>query len=190
MDPTYKGLSVPQAHKRDVRSGPNFKLIILVSVGLLAIVTVLGLIFGGSSGNKYLGMQFTYRLEHLRTLAADGSNVADNDLKKLASEAHIIITGHLTTIKPLIPTVKSDKKLTALKTAEQDAAGDKTLSDAKLNGAYDTAYKQLFEQKLQETYALATELHDKTSSKKLRTALEQLQTDLNSYYLRSLAIQL
>lgn len=159
------------------------KLILLIAGGFLAIVLVLGLIFSnGGGGSKYLTQRFMFRIERLQSMAREGTKSSNNEVRKIASEMTIILSGHTSTLQPLMPIGKADKDLAKVRIEEQDDAGQKTLKDAQLNGIFDTTYKRLLEQKLQETYALATEVKTKYSNAKLKTAIESLQEDLNTYY--------
>lgn len=190
MDPTFKGLSAPLPSTRPTRRAPQLKLILLIAGGFLLIVTVLGLIFSRGGTDKYLSQRLVYRIERVQALTNSAENASNNEIRKIASEVRIVLSGHATTLKPLLPSAKTDKQLAAIKTAEQDETGQKALSDAKLNGVFDSTYKRLFSEKIQETYALAGEIHDKTPNKSLKTALANLRNDLQAYYTQLQAIQL
>ena len=183
MDPTFKGLSTPVPTKTRP-AGPNIKLAVIIALVFIGLVTIVGVIFSNnSSGNRTLSQQLVYRLEALDTLTANAqATIKDENLAKTNAEVSLIVSGDVATIKQLVGTVKVDKKLAALKTAEADAQTTTTLKDAQLNGTYDTTYRTVLGQKLQNAYALAKEVQDASSSKKLDAALQSLQNNLSTYY--------
>lgn len=182
MDPTYKGLPTPLPTIQRKR-GPNLKLVALIAGGFLLLITILGMLFANSgSGNSEQNQRLLYRLEALIALTSgDQSNVKNDDLQKISAELSLILTGDQTTLKTIIPTVKSSKTLVAIKTAEADATTTEKLKTAAANGTYTATYKTVLQDKLSAMYALATTVSGSTSSTKFKNALATLNEHLTLY---------
>ncbi len=183
MDPTYKGLATPVPNKINQTSGPNLKLVVLISLAVLAVLGIVGFfISSAGSEDRYLTQRLSYRLDTLDTIAGGAqANVSDDNLRKISSELSLVLTGDIAAIKKLLPIVKTDSKLTAIKTEETDKTTMDGLKDAKLNGIYDTAYKTALVEKLQTSYQLTQDVKSKSSSKSMKSALTTLGEHLNFY---------
>lgn len=183
MDPTYKGLSVPTPTK--VRSGGlNMRKPLLIGGGILVLFIIIGIIANFLTPNTtIISQRLLYRVDALNTLMNSARASIQNDaLAKINADLLIVMTGDYTALNKVIPTAKTTKELTAIKTEEADATTTANLKTAKVNGQYDSTYKTTLIQKIEATYALATELQNKSSKSSVKTALTTLKEHLNTYY--------
>jgi hypothetical protein len=190
MDPTYKGFSVPTPTK--VRSGGlNLRKPLLIGGGVLLVFVIVGLIANLMTPNTTtLTQRLLYRLDALNTLANSARpNISSDSLAKINADLLIVTTGDYASLTKVIPTVKSTKELTAIKTEEADAATTESLKTAKVNGQYDNTYKAVLMQKIESASALANELQGKTSKTSVKSALTTLKEHLNTYYTQLQALQ-
>lgn len=183
MDPTYKGLSVPTPSKTRP-GGPNLRKALLIGGGLLLVFVVIGFIANLLAPNTTdISQRLLYRVDALNTLVSNAQdNISSDDLGKINADLSIILIGDYKALTNVIPTVKTTKELTAIKTEEADAATTDALKTAKVNGQFDSTYKKTLMQKLEATYALSNELLTKSSKSTTKTALTTFREHLITYY--------
>lgn len=148
----------------------------------MAIAVAVGLFIASSSSSPIAQMQrLSARLDSLKLIIDEGTkNVKNGDLRKVQSDASILVAGDISTVKAAMQTAgigKTDKAIAAL---EVDTATLETLTDARLNGRFDDAYKKALSQKLENTMALMREVHDKTNSRALKVALSKAYDNFGS----------
>ena len=183
MDPTFKGLSTPVPDKTKT-NGFNFKLVLLVTVGFLAVVVGAVLLASNlTKSSQYVNQRFIYRMEALTSMASKAqADIGEETLAKTNAELSLVLSGDTAIVKKIIPTVKTNKTLSGIRTEETDKDSLDSLKSAKINGIYDMTYKRILSQKIQTAMALATEVNEKSSSKELKTELERLSSHLQTYY--------
>lgn len=149
---------------------PNFKVFGLIA-GVLILLVVAIVVISGLLNKDSIGTQSQHlaaRLTNLSALTTSASKQLSNgDLKKLNAEASIITDGVVSNLAGTLPK-KVDK---AVASDESDASDTTKLGNAALAGTYDTAYRQVLQQKLESITALLSEMSNKTNSKKLRTTI-------------------
>lgn len=183
MDPTYKGLSVPTPTK--VRQkGPSFKRPLLIGLGgVLFIILLWVLVTIFSPNTTAISQRTLYRVDSLTTMMKSAqSNIQDDSLAKLNADLYIVILGDYSALSKAIPTAKSSKELTAIKTEETDAATTAKLKTAKVNGKFDSTYKAVLLQKMEAANALAVELKGVSSKSAVKSALTTFTGHLQTYY--------
>lgn len=183
MDPTYKGLSVPTPSKTRPGS-PNLRKALLIGGGILVLFIIIGFIANLMTPNTTnISQRLLYRVDALNELVSDAQdNISSDDLAKINADISIVLIGDYKTLTGVIPTVKTTKELTAIKTEEADATTTEALKTAKINGQFDSEYKTVLMQKLETTYALSNELLTKSSKSTTKAALTTFREHLITYY--------
>jgi hypothetical protein len=161
---------------------------LLVVAGLLvAVLAGAGLMFANRDTSGPLSTRLLYRLDALVDILNDGKKNASSDkLRKVTSEASILLAGDLTAIEAALPEQKGKDPADIVDAESSDSSLDR-LKVAKINGVYDSAYDSELTAKLESSNALVRELYDETRNKPLREALRtlnqhlvQLQKDLSA----------
>jgi len=188
MDPTYVGqpMRVPTKLPHH-RNGPSGQMLLILVALLVAVLLGVVLVVANQDKSGPLSQRLTYRLDALQDILKDGKKNANSDkLRKITSEASILLVGDTTAVESTVPKVKG-KKPAAVVDAEDSKPSLERLKEAKINGTYDNAYTSELTTKLESTSALTRELYDESHNKKLREALNvmhqhlaQLQKDLAS----------
>ncbi len=182
MDPTFKGLPTPLPTARQ-QQGPNFRLILLVASGFLLLIFVLGLLFSSGGSPTDTTQRLVYRIDALIALTSSAkSNIKDDELAKLNAELSLTLIGDQALLTSVLPKVKVDKTLTAIKKEEADSATLALLKDASVNGTHDTTYRSVLSTKIQETSALAEEVSSASSKKVIKDILTTLKDHLTIYF--------
>lgn len=156
-------------------------LLIIGGVVVALIIAGLLLMLGRGSSPVEQMQRLSARLETLGTILEQGTQyVRGAELKKVQSDASILIKGDTATLESAMQTAglaKVDKDIAA---SETDPDTLEELNDARLNGRFDDAYKKVLAQKIEETMALMREVHDKTNSRALKAALSDAYDHQNS----------
>lgn len=172
MNPQYTDTLPPAPTKIKSQRFPA-KLIVL-AIGLIIVLAIGGgLMVLSKSNNPITQMQrLSVRLDTLQALLKEGTkNVRNPDLKKVQTDASILVAGDAASIGQAIEVAgvkKIPKDITAL---EADATTFATLADAKFNGHFDDAYIKALSLKLESTMALMREVQAKTGNAQLKAAL-------------------
>lgn len=174
------GAPVPLPTTR--RSGGPFSRQTLL-VGIILIVAVIAgllLLTMGGDHSGALQQRLDARQKTLIKLVGDGQkNLQDDKLLKLNSELSLVLLSDNNTLtSALTLPKKTDKTITA---NEADTATFDKLDTARINGQYDTTYKDALTQKLTTTLALMRELNDAAKKKSVKTALSTEYTHLAGY---------
>jgi len=101
----------------------------------------------------------------------------------------IVLASDSVALKKVIPTAKTTTELTKIKTEEADAASVTKLKTAKINGQYDTTYKDILIQKIETANALVTELYGKATKSSVKSELVTINEHLKVYYAQLKALQ-
>lgn len=173
------GQPVPVPTKMPVqRGGLSGRMMLIIVILLVAIIAGGALLFAGQDRSGPLSQRLTYRLEALEDILKDGKKNASTDkLRKVTSEASILLAGDMATLETVIPP-KKGKKPAAIIAAESSAPSIERLKSAKINGTYNTAYESELTAKLETTSALTREFYKESKSKKVREALNMLYEHL------------
>lgn len=177
MNPQYQStLSPPPIKNSTSRFSP--KTLLLGGGILFTILIAIALLVMGNGNKPISQMQhLSARFDNLQTILKEGTkNVQGDGLKKIQSDASILVIGHTALIDAAMKSAglgSVPKEITAL---EADSATLKTLSGAELNGQFDTAYQKVLAQKIESTMALMREVQDKTNSKTLKSSLSTAYT--------------
>ncbi len=183
MDPTLLGRPVPTPTAQKP-AGAFPARVVLIILGIIAVlVGGFMLIAAGSDNSGQLMQRLSARQATTLKLVADGQkNLSDDNLQKINSELNLILLSDSAHIQSEMAKAgiakKMDKDIVA---AEADSATFDKLATAKLNAQYDTTYRTTLGQKLESLAALLRELHDKTKSKTLKTALVAEYKHLSGY---------
>lgn len=186
MDPTYIGQSVPTPIKMPNRGNRLSGRTVLIVAGLLVAVLVgAGLMVANRDNTGPLSQRLTLRLGALEDILKDGKKNASSDkLKKITSEASLLLAGDMTAISGAVPKSKAKPSKTVA-ASEDSAASIARLKDAKINATYNSAYESELTTKLEASSALIHELYNETRNKSLKEALNttnkhlgQVQKDL------------
>lgn len=172
MDPSYQGRipQVPYSSRQGrgrLRLSPRALLIGII----LAVLVIVGAVLMSQSGDKSgpLQQHLTARLATLQKMTDEGEkNIKSSDLREFNARLRIQLSSDIKSISDNVKASKPDKQIAA---NEADAASFASLHDAQLNSRFDDAYRKLIYQKLDSTMSLMKELHSKTPSKKLKTAV-------------------
>lgn len=155
----------------------------MLLVGGIAAVVIGGLLLllnQDSSGQ--LQQRLYARQTTTMKLLADGQmNLSGDDLSKLNSELSLILASDHTGLVSALKSVGLKKVEDTIKSEEADTDVFKSLRTAKLNAQYDSVYLAALTQKIDSLHALLKELHGKTRSEKLRTALATEYKHLTPY---------
>lgn len=171
MDPTYLGQPMQAPTKQPRRRGVSGRALLLVAVLLVAVLAGVGLMLAKKDTAGPLSQRLTLRFDALEDILADGKKNASSDkLKKITSEATLLMLGDRAAIEAALP-AKKPKKIPSLVAAEDSESSITRLKDAKINATYDTAYTSELTAKLETTSALVRELHSASRSKSLKNAL-------------------
>lgn len=182
MDPSYLGQPIPTPVANKPR-GIMTKRTLFFIIGAVFAIGAAGFMLLASGDNSgQLQQRVSARQATLQKLIADGQkNITNDDLAKINAELNIILLSDNTALQSGLKTAgmkKTDKTITA---AEADAATFEKLADAKLNAQYDAAYQAALTQKLESHRALLQELHGKTKSRSLKSALAREYEHLGRY---------
>lgn len=173
MDPTYQGFGAPVPTKNPYRRSSPGKMIGLIVAGL--VVVVIGIVLMVNSGDKTIALQqrLIARLDTMQKIVEDGrKNAKSPDLRELNSVIAIQTLSDATTLKAAMAKAgKPSKEHTA---SEADTESFNELKEAALNSRFDSTYEKIIAAKLDSTNALIKEIYDKTSSKKLKTELNEV----------------
>lgn len=154
------------------------RTLIFGAIGAAVVALGLLLLFGQGDGSSEQAQRLSARLGTLSGLVQNADqNIKSGDLRKVNSEARIVILGNVSALKaPLAAAgaAKLDKKIVA---AEADTATSATLNDAAITGKYDSAYARALNQKLESTGLLMLEISQKTKSRALKAALQKAAAD-------------
>lgn len=182
MDPTFKGLSPPVPQKRPA-GGPSFKLILAIvgaALVLLTIIVIVGNNLGSSTQNN--AQRLIFRLDSLKSLTTTASrDVVDESLSSINSSLSLVLSGDIAAVKNVIKEKKIDKVLADIKKEEANDETLTRLNSAKTNGTYDSTYREVLRERLQNAYNLSVEIN-KHASKQQKESLNQLQKNLSTYY--------
>lgn len=168
MGPTNSGYGYYGEQKKKF----PIKLVAVIAVMVIIVVILIGVI-GAALGSNGLGTQAQHlsaRLTNLSAVTAGAATQLHNgDLKKINAETALVTTGAGADLASILPK-NVDKSITA---AEADTTDTTSLSNAALNGTYDTVYKQVLQQQLQSVSALLVEMIGKAKSAPLSQTLTQ-----------------
>lgn len=182
MDPTYLGQPIPTPVAQKSRGVMTKRTLLFVIGAVLALGAALFMLLASGDSSGQLQQRAKARQATLLALIADGQkNIVNDDLAKLNAELSIILLGDDAALQAGLKTAglkKVDKTITA---AEADAETFEKLADAKLNAQYDTLYRSTLAQKLESHRALLQELHSKTKSRSLKSALASEYEHLGIY---------
>lgn len=172
MDPSYQG-RVPQVPYSSRQGGGRFRLNprMLMIGGILLVLVIVGFVLMSQSGDKSGALQqhLSARLATLQKMTDEGEkNLKSADLREFNARLRIQLTSDTKSISDNLIIAKTDKTISA---NEADTASFDALKDAQLNSRFDDTYRKLIAQKLDSTMALMKELHGKTPSAKLKSAL-------------------
>lgn len=186
MDPSYQG-RVPQVPYSSGQRGRGLRLSprgVVIGI-VLAVAVMVGALLITQSSDKTVPLQqhLTARLATLQKIAAEGDkNIASGDLRAYNARLRIQLISDVKSISDAVATQKLDPVIVA---NEADNASFDSLKDAQLNSRFDDAYRKLLSQKFDSTMLLMKELHGKTQSAELKSALstaygnlEKLQTEV------------
>lgn len=183
MDPTYLGQPIPTPTAQKPASAFPAKLVLIILAIIAVLVGGFMLIAAGSDNSAQLMQRLSARQGTTLKLIADGQkNLTDDNLQKINSELTLVLLSDSTLVQSELTKAgiakKMDKDIVA---SEADSATFDKLATAKLNAQYDTTYRVTLTQKLESLNALLRELHDKTKSKSLKTALAAEYKHLGDY---------
>ena len=183
MDPTYLGQPIPTPTAQKPASAFPARLVLIILVVIAVIVGGFMLLAASSDNSGQLMQRLSARQNTTLKLVADGQkNLSDDNLQKINSELNLVLLSDNTLVQSELTGAgiakKMDKDIVA---SEADSATFDKLATAKLNAQYDTTYRVTLTQKLESLSALLRELHDKTKSKSLKTALASEYKHLNGY---------
>lgn len=190
MDPTYKGLSMPTPTK--TRSGGlNLRKPLLIGGGVLVLFIVIGLLANlFTTDTTTISQRLLYRMDALETLTTTAkSDISSDALGKINADLSIVLSGDNAALKKVITSAKMTTELTKIKTEEADAATTAKLKTAKINGQYDTTYKNVLLQKIEAANALITELWGQSSRSSVKAQLVTTNDHLKTYYAQLKALQ-
>lgn len=187
MDPTYLGHPAPVPSARQSGGLMSKKIILFVIGGVIAVAAGIALMLGSSDQSGGLQQRLSARQATTLTIIEDGQkNLSGDELKKLNSEMRIVLLGDTNKLNAALASAGMKKVSKETTAAEADKDSLTRLSDAKLNGRYDTVYSDIVTQKLESLQALVAEVHDKTTSKQLKSVLKTEHEHL-TLYLNALA---
>lgn len=158
------------------------RTLMLVVGGLVAVVVGAVLLMASQDNSGQLQQRLYARQATTLKLVADGQkNISDDDLAKINSELSIILNGDNKALTTALKTAGLKKIDAAIKSAEADTESFEALATAKLNAQYDDAYRNMLTQKLETLHALLKEVHSKTRSSSLKTAIAAEYKHLTPY---------
>ena len=183
MDPSLLGKPIPTPTAQKPASAFPARLVLIVLAVIAVLVGGVMLLVAGSDNSGQLMQRLSARQTTTLKLLADGQkNLTDDNLQKITSELNLILLSDNTIIQGELAGAgmakKLDKNITA---AEADSTTFDKLASAKLNAQYDSTYRVTLTQKLESLSALLRELHDKTKSKSLKSALSTEYKHLSGY---------
>ena len=183
MDPSLLGKSIPTPTAQKPASAFPARLVLIVLVIVAVLVGGFMLLVAGSDNSGQLMQRLSARQATTLKLIANGQkNLNDDNLQKINSELNLILLSDNTFVQGELSKAgmakKMDKNIAA---AEADSATFDKLASAKLNAQYDSTYRVTLTQKLESLSALLRELHDKTKSKSLKSALSAEYKHLSGY---------
>lgn len=149
------------------------KILIGGGIAVLLVIISAGFLLLSSGSNPTSQMQrLGIRFDTLQSLIAEGSkNIQNGDLRKINTDARIILASDIKAIGDAMSATGLKEAPDNIVAAETDQDTFDKLTDALANGRFDTVYQTTLVQKLEETSALMREIHDKTKSRSLKTAL-------------------
>lgn len=172
MDPSYQG-RVPKVPYSTRQGGGRFRptpKVLLIAL-VLVVLVIIGFVLMSQSGDKSgpLQQHLSARLATLQKITNEGEkNLKNGDLREFNARLRIQLTSDTKSISDNSIAGKTDKAIVA---NEADTASFDALKEAQLNSRFDETYRKLIAQKLDSTMALMKELHGKTPSAKLKSAL-------------------
>lgn len=159
---------------------PILPILLVVGLIIAVIVAVVMVVSASNSEPTDQMKRLTARLDSLQAIIKEGQkNTQNADLKKITSDATLLIATSRSQLNTPLQTAGADK---ADKAMAAEELGDTlaTLTDAKINGRFDEAYYRALYQKLDSTLALMREIREKTSRKALKTELEAAEVHVSN----------
>lgn len=182
MDPSYLGRAIPTPTAHKPRGLMTKRTLFLVLGGAAAVIVSGLLLLNSQDGSAQLQQRLHARQTTTIKLIADGQkNLSNDDLSKINSELSLILSGDHTELVAALKAAGLTKIDVSIKSTEADTEVFETLKTAKLNAQYDSAYQNILTQKLESLHALLKEVHGKTRSPELRTAIAVEYKHLTPY---------
>lgn len=183
MDPSLLGKPIPAPTAQKPASAFPARLVLIILLIVAVLIGGFMLLAAGSGNSGQLMQRLSARQATTLKLVADGQkNLSDDNLQKINSELNLILLSDGAVVQAELSKAglakKMDKTIVA---AESDSTTFDKLASAKLNAQYDSTYRATLVQKLESLTALLRELHDKTKSKSLKSALSSEYRHLNGY---------
>ncbi len=152
----------------------NGKVMLIIAGVIIMIIVAAGLLIASMSKNPTASMdKLTTRMDSLTLYIAEGSKNAKLDtLRKINSDAGILISGDTTTIKSATSTAgaKGDnKEVVAAEKARQKQTLD-TLKKAAIDGRFDKEYLATLEAVLTDTQTLLAQVNADAPQKAVKAA--------------------
>lgn len=181
MNPQIKSTLQPPPQKV-IASKISLKLLIIIAGTIVTLLIAAGLIIMSANNSPVKQMQrLSARFESLQLIVDQGTkSVQNGDLRKVQSDVSILVKGDVASIESAMIAAglgKVSKELIAL---ESDQSTLNSLTDARLNGRFDSTYKKALAQKLESTMALMREVNNKTSNRTLKMSLSSAYDHFSS----------
>jgi hypothetical protein len=183
MDPSLLGKPIPAPTAQKPASAFPARLVIIILLVAAVVIGGFMLLAAGSGNDGQLMQRLSARQATTLKLVTDGQkNLSDDNLQKINSELNLILLSDGSLVQAELVKAglakKMDKNIAA---AESDTTTFDKLASAKLNAQYDGTYHTTLVQKLESLSALLRELHDKSNSKSLKSALSTEYRHLTGY---------
>lgn len=153
----------------------------LIIGSVLLLLAVIGIILSSiSKANDPRDDMSTLlaRLDTLQELTALGvKHVKGSDIKKVNSDASLIISGDVQAIEKALASQGVEQASKADQAAEADPKTLANLEDARVNGSFDSAYPTALREKLLSTNALMQSIHGRTKNGSVKAALSTAYSD-------------
>lgn len=174
MEPNYNTFVPPGSYQQ--QAGPNKKLIMLIVGVVVAVIIGVVLLLASNSGEST--MQLTQRLQarllSVQTMTENShEHLTDTGLRNLNAETRLVLESDLATLSSDLGLGDSEPS-EEIAAQESDQATLDKLEEARLQGAYNEAYRSALATKLEATNALVSEIYDKSNDETVKATMEEL----------------
>jgi len=149
----------------------------MIALGVVVAIAISFVLIAISSNNPTADLQqrLSARVGGLLTLADSGAKDASaDDLVKVISDTRSIVASDQVTLTSALATDNFKEISPTIVADEADTATTTSLTQAKINGTFDTAYKSALQSKLESTSTLSKELYNKTGNSAVKSAANAL----------------
>ena len=174
INPDYLNQITPKPQKKSLIPKSKPLLVVLVGIGVIVVITVLGIVASLATGNIGDTERLAARLQATQDIVhSTKSNVKNHQLRALNSSLDIYLTNTLRDATPILAkhNIDINKLSKTVISAESDANILANLENARLNAIYDRIYASEMANQLENTVILMQKIYKSTNDNNLKSFL-------------------